>query len=144
MLLHKTSFATSYSKAFLWTNTMFIFFKEQLHLTEAVIRKCFVKKVLLKILQNSQGNICAGVPLFLETWLKIYYSTGVFLWILRKFQGHLSLEHLERLLLTVNFFLEVFRKFNFKRTLRTTINKCFRCILSRNKYFWYIFFIPWF
>ena len=29
------------------------------HVTETVVRKCSVKKVLLKILQNSQENTCA-------------------------------------------------------------------------------------
>ena len=31
--------------------------------TETVARTCFVKYVVLKILQNSQENTCAGVPL---------------------------------------------------------------------------------
>ena len=51
--------------------------------TEAVARGCSVKKVFLKILQNSQENTCAGIrPV---TSLKRDSGTGAFLWILRNF-----------------------------------------------------------
>ena len=51
-----------------------IFFK----FSEVVARRCSVKKLLLKISQNSQENICAMVSL-------PQAGTGVFLWILRNF-----------------------------------------------------------
>ena len=43
-------------------------------LLEAVAQSCSVKKVFLRISQNSQENTCARLS-----------GTGVFLWILRKF-----------------------------------------------------------
>ena len=43
--------------------------------TEAVTRRCSVKKVFLKISRNLQENICVGVPFLKNYWpagLKIY------------------------------------------------------------------------
>ena len=34
--------------------------------TEAVVRRCSVKKVFLKILQNLRGNTSAGVSFFIK------------------------------------------------------------------------------
>ena len=52
--------------------------------SKAVDQSCSVKKVFLEISQNSKENTCA----------RVYYErnsgTGVFLWILRNFQEHLS------------------------------------------------------
>ena len=50
---------------------------------EAVARRCYVKKVFLEILQNSQEN-----SLLLS---KRDSGTGVFLWILRNFYEQLFL-----------------------------------------------------
>ena len=52
--------------------------------TEAVAQKCSVKKVFLKILQNSQENTCARVSFLIKlqassTLLKGESGTGVFL-----------------------------------------------------------------
>ena len=54
--------------------------------TEAVVRRCSVKKMLLEISQNSQENPCARVSFFnkvasltLATLLKRGSGTGVFL-----------------------------------------------------------------
>ena len=50
------------------------------HITEAVSRRCFVEKVVLKILQNLQENACAGVFLIrLATLRERGSSTGVFM-----------------------------------------------------------------
>ena len=46
----------------------------QIHVSEilnfdgigAVVRNCFIKKVLLKISQNSQGNTCARVSFLIK------------------------------------------------------------------------------
>ena len=43
------------------------FFKIKLQGAEAVTRRCSLKKVFLKFLQNSQENNCVGVSLFLQT-----------------------------------------------------------------------------
>ena len=60
--------------------------------TEAVARRCSVKKVFLEISQNSPENTSARVSFFnkvtglrLATLLKRDYGTGVFLSILRNF-----------------------------------------------------------
>ena len=42
---------------------------------EAVIRRCSVKKVFLKISQNSQENTCATVPFFFQTCIFIKKET---------------------------------------------------------------------
>ena len=54
--------------------------------TDAVVQKCFVKKVFLKIPQNSQEKTCAGVTLLIKlqaSGLQLYHKrdsgTGVFL-----------------------------------------------------------------
>ena len=49
--------------------------------TEAVTRRCSVKKVFLEISQNSQENTCAS------RFFKRDSGTGVFLWILWNFQN---------------------------------------------------------
>ena len=50
--------------------------------SEAVIRRCLLKKVFLKILQNSHRSICAGVPVLTFTpmfeELKKYIPSHVF------------------------------------------------------------------
>ena len=51
-----------------------LFWKFNFKFREAVAEKCFVKKVLLKISQNSQKNNCVGTS-FVITLL----DTGVFL-----------------------------------------------------------------
>ena len=64
--------------------------------TEAVFRRCSVKKLFLKISQNSQKNTCARASFLikLQAWvLQLYYkrgsSTGVFLWIFQNSSEHL-------------------------------------------------------
>ena len=64
--------------------------------TEAATWGVLSKKVLLKILQNSQENTCARLSfsiklqaLFLQLYGKRDSGTGVFLWILRNFKKHL-------------------------------------------------------
>ena len=59
-------------------------------------QRCSVKKVFLEISQNSQENTCAKVSFFIKlqaSGLQLYQKrdpgTGVFLWILWNFQGHL-------------------------------------------------------
>ena len=54
--------------------------------TDAVVQRCFVKKVFLKIPQNSQEKTCAGVTLLIKlqaSGLQLYHKrdsgTGVFL-----------------------------------------------------------------
>ena len=64
--------------------------------TEADVRKCSVKNILFKISPTSQENTC-NQSLFLNKvggWelqvdLKRGSDTFVFLWIVRKFEGHL-------------------------------------------------------
>ena len=41
---------------------------------EAVAQTCFVKKVFLEILQNSQENICARVPILIKLQAKKTFS----------------------------------------------------------------------
>ena len=50
--------------------------------TEAVAQRCSVKKMLLKISQNSQENTCARVSFLIKLQAS---AAGAFLWILRKF-----------------------------------------------------------
>ena len=64
-----------------------------LQIMEAVTRSRSAKKVLLKFLENSQGNISAGVSFFfLKEWLseekKKGSRTGVFFWVLRNLSEH--------------------------------------------------------
>ena len=72
---------------FLKTKSFFTHFVSifpcNLFFSEAVVQKCSVKKVFLKILQNSQKNICARVCNFVK---KRVSDINVFLWILRNFQ----------------------------------------------------------
>ena len=42
---------------------------------EAVVRRCSVKHVFLKISQNSQANICARCEIFKNTFLTEHLST---------------------------------------------------------------------
>ena len=67
---------------------------QTIHLiSDAVVRRCSVKKVFLKIWQNSQENNCIGVSIVLiklqafrsAFLLKRDSNTGVFLWILPNF-----------------------------------------------------------
>ena len=75
-----------------------IFSKIVLRIAEAVVQRCFAKKMFLKISQNLQETTCARVSLLiqlqalgLQLYEKIDSGTGVFLWILRKFYEHLFL-----------------------------------------------------
>ena len=43
---------------------------KNLGITEAGVRRCSLKKVLLKILQNSQGNTCASVSFLIKLQAK--------------------------------------------------------------------------
>ena len=68
----------------------------------------FCKKVFLEVLQNSQENTSVRVSfsIKLQTWaLQLYekgdFGTGVFLWMLRKFQEHFFTERHWWLLLTI-------------------------------------------
>ena len=86
--------------------------------------------VLLKASQNSQENTCAGVSLFLETFLKSDSSTGVSLWSLRIFSGHLSCRTPKNYCFCVDFkrFLEDFWSlwiFSGHLSCRTSENDCF-------------------
>ena len=58
-------------------------------LSEALVRKCSVKRLFLTVSQKSQENTCVNVPFLiklkasgLQLYLKIDSDTGVFLWIL--------------------------------------------------------------
>ena len=60
--------------------------------TEEVVMRYSVKKVFVKISQNSQENTCVKVSFLtksqargLQLYLKRESGTGVFLWILRNF-----------------------------------------------------------
>ena len=55
--------------------------------SEAVVRRCSVKKVFLEISQNSQENDCArdSFLIKLQFYQKRFSGTGVFLWVLRDF-----------------------------------------------------------
>ena len=81
-------------------------------------RRRSVKKVFLKASQNSQKNTSAWVFSFMETLLKSDSSTGVFLWKLLIFSGHLPCRAPENGCFCVDLFLEVVRKFQkiFKST----------------------------
>ena len=57
-----------------------------MHSKEAVAQKCSVKKVFLKISENSQENPCLRPAILL--------NTGVLLWILRKLWDTFFTEHL--------------------------------------------------
>ena len=117
MLLGKNLFAASHWKAFLWTPTLHNFFKDKLQLHG----RCSVKKVFLKVSQNSQEYTCAGIFwifLILKDLLQSDSITGVFLWILRIFEEKYLVEHLRTAASNRWFFLEAFRKFQkiFKST----------------------------
>ena len=60
--------------------------------SEVVVRRCSTEKVVLKISQNSQENTCVRLS-FLQppacNFKKRDSGTGVYLWILRKFQEQL-------------------------------------------------------
>ena len=63
--------------------------------TEAVVKRCSAKKVLLKISQISQEITCARVSFFIKlqaSGLHFYQKkesgTGLFLWILQNFQNN--------------------------------------------------------
>ena len=65
-------------------------------MTRSSHRRCSIKKVFLKISQNSQKNACAGFSFLikLQIWELQLYSkrdsgTGVSLWILWNFEEHL-------------------------------------------------------
>ena len=68
--------------------------------SEAVPRRYSVKKVLLKILLNSQENTCGRVSFLIKLQalqlIKKDSSEGVFLWILRNFQEHLFSQNTSR------------------------------------------------
>ena len=73
---------------------------------KAVVRKCSVKKVLLKISQNPHENTCARVSFLIklqaldfQLYLKIGSGTCVFLWILGIFKNTFFIEYLLWLLL---------------------------------------------
>ena len=81
LLLDENSFATRHAKTFLWKPTMHTFSKDKIELH----RRCSGKKILFNVSQNSQEKTCAGVSLFLETFLKSVSSTVVSLWTLQIF-----------------------------------------------------------
>ena len=62
---------------------------------ETVTRRCSVKKVPLKITQNSQESISVRVSFLIRlqvkacNFIKKDADTGIFLWIWRNFQEHL-------------------------------------------------------
>ena len=62
-------------------------------INESLARMCCAKKVVLKLLRNSQEKTCARVwrP---ATFLKRNSTTSVFLWILRNFKNTIFIEHL--------------------------------------------------
>ena len=70
----------------------------QSHLTEAVSRRCSIKKVFLEISQNSQENTCARVSFLIKLQasvcniIKKETLTGVFLWALQNFKEHFNLQ----------------------------------------------------
>ena len=75
-------------------------FLQTMFRTEAVAQRCSVKKVLLKISQNSQENTCARASFLiklqasgLQIYLKRDSGTGTFPCVLRNFQEHLFLEN---------------------------------------------------
>ena len=61
-------------------------FSVSFHATEAVVQRCSVKKVSLKISQNWQENTCARVSFLIKL-----QGSGLFLWILWNFLEHLFL-----------------------------------------------------
>ena len=80
-----------------------------------------MKNVLLKDLRNSQENTCAGVSLFLETVLISNYTIDV---NFATFFRTLILQNTwEQLLLIIDVFLEVFRKF--QKIFKSTNEKMF-------------------
>ena len=60
------------------------------HFPEAVIRRCSVKKVFIKISQNSQENTCARVSLLItlqvSKFLRTYFLTEHLRWLLLTFR----------------------------------------------------------
>ena len=58
-----------------WQRFVIVSTSDSSCLTEAVIRRCSVKKVFLKISQNSQENTCATVPFFFQTCIFIKKET---------------------------------------------------------------------
>ena len=66
--------------------------------SKAVVRICFTKEVLFKMLQNLQKFTCAGVFLNrvrLATLIRKDSGKGVFLWIFRNYEGHLFYKTLQ-------------------------------------------------
>ena len=65
---------------------------------EAVAQTRSVKKVFLKMSQNSPEDACARVSILikLQAW-GAHFGTGVFLWILRNFSEYLFLQNTEHL-----------------------------------------------
>ena len=61
-------------------------FSVSFHALEAVVQRCFVKKVFLEISQNWQENTCAWVSFLIKL-----QGSGLFLWILWNFLEHLFL-----------------------------------------------------
>ena len=68
------------------------YFEFLFHFPEAVVRRCFVKKMFLKIPQNLLENTCTRVSFFNkvtefmpQTLLKTDFGTVIFLWILQNF-----------------------------------------------------------
>ena len=58
-----------------WQRFVIVSTSDSSCLIEAIIQRCSVKKVLLKISQNSQENTCATVPFFFQTCIFIKKET---------------------------------------------------------------------
>ena len=60
------------SKFFIHFRRFYCTFSLNTEYSEAVVRRCFAKKVLLKILQNSLENTCARFTLLIKFFNKIF------------------------------------------------------------------------
>ena len=61
-----------FEKVFSWESTVFDSVLKQS--TEAVAQRCFFKKMLLEIWQNSQENTCARVSFLMKLLVKASHS----------------------------------------------------------------------
>ena len=142
----------------LYTHFLHIFFYfpafccifQRSNLDEAVVRKCSVKNVFLKILQNSQKNIFAGVFFFfhdggryqIETsplicranqWTGFYIVTASVLKELIKLQvGNIKLSELE--VFCEKRCSQIYSKFHRKATVLESLFNKVTC-LRNNSYF---------
>ena len=98
-----SEFPTSALKGFQWNlsavfivnlDTFFIFVKMTISgISNAVVRRCFIKKVFLKLSQKSQENTYSRV-FFLNKVADLTPGVGVFLWILWNFVNINFIKHL--------------------------------------------------